>query len=247
METEIAERVRQGAARGRITVTVKTEQPGDAGGLTIDSDYVAKAIEALRRVAKEQGVAFEPTSEIIWNIAVTQRGRTTLPDIETAGPVVLGAFDEAFAAFVKMRAVEGAALKEDLTARIDALATLVGEIGAKSPAVVPAYRELLLTRLRGAGLELELSDERVLKEVALFADRCDVSEELTRLASHLAQLRALLGENAAVGRKAEFLMQEVGRELNTIGSKANDIGIARLVIEGKNESERIREQIANVE
>lgn len=247
LEAEIAERIRKSASRGRVSVTVKTELPGDTGGLSIDSEYVAKSLEALGRVAAEQGVAFTATPEMIWNIAVTQRGRPSLPDVETAGPAVLNAFDVAFAAFLEMRAKEGEALEQDLTTRIEAMATLVGEIGALAPKVVPAYRDLLLARLRQAGLELELSDERVLKEVALFADRCDISEEITRLQSHLAQLRELAGENAGVGRKAEFLMQEVGRELNTIGSKANDLAIARLVIEGKNEAERIREQIANVE
>ena len=101
--------------------------------------------------------------------------------------------------------------------------------------------------MRAAGLELDVRDERVLKEVALFADRCDVSEEITRLRSHLGQLRELLGTDGEVGRKAEFLLQEIGREIHTIGSKANDLAIAQQVIEFKNELERIREQIANVE
>jgi uncharacterized protein (TIGR00255 family) len=94
---------------------------------------------------------------------------------------------------------------------------------------------------------LELSDERVLKEVALFADRCDVTEELTRLGSHLDQLEALLRSDGEIGRKAEFILQEIGREVHTIGSKANDLVISRSVIDLKNELERIREQVANVE
>jgi uncharacterized protein (TIGR00255 family) len=113
--------------------------------------------------------------------------------------------------------------------------------------VAPNYRELLLQRLRQAGLELDVSDERVLREIALFADRCDVTEELTRLRSHFEQFVTLLKSNGEIGRKSEFILQEIGREVNTIGSKANDLTISKSVIELKNELERVREQIANVE
>jgi uncharacterized protein (TIGR00255 family) len=101
--------------------------------------------------------------------------------------------------------------------------------------------------LRQAGLELDVSDERVLKEIALFADRCDVTEEITRLRSHFTQFKELLRGSGEVGRKAEFILQEIGREIHTIGSKANDLAISQAVIEFKNELERVREQIANVE
>jgi uncharacterized protein (TIGR00255 family) len=123
----------------------------------------------------------------------------------------------------------------------------VEAVAARAPAVPAAYREQLLQRLRTAELELNLEDERVLKEIALFADRCDVTEELTRLRSHLEQFGALLRSDGEIGRKSEFILQEIGREVNTIGSKANDLTISRAVIELKNELERIREQIANVE
>jgi uncharacterized protein (TIGR00255 family) len=120
-------------------------------------------------------------------------------------------------------------------------------VAARAPAVAPAYRAQLMKRLRDAGLELDLEDERVLREIALFADRCDISEEITRFRSHLEQLAALLKSGDEIGRKADFILQEMGREANTIGSKANDLAISKLVIELKNELERVREQMANVE
>ena len=116
-----------------------------------------------------------------------------------------------------------------------------------APAGAPAYRLQLQRRLRDAGLELDVTDERVLREIALFADRCDVSEEITRFRSHLDQLTALLKTEEEIGRKADFILQELGREANTIGSKANALSIAKSLIELKNELERIREQMANVE
>ena len=120
-------------------------------------------------------------------------------------------------------------------------------VAARAPGVVPAYRAQLLKRLRDAGLELDVDDERVLREIALFADRCDVSEEITRFRSHTDQLAGLLKADGEIGRKADFILQEIGREANTIGSKANDLAISKSVIELKNELERIREQMANVE
>jgi uncharacterized protein (TIGR00255 family) len=146
-----------------------------------------------------------------------------------------------------MRRTEGAALLTDFLARLGTLRSNVTLVGDRAPAVAPHYRDQLQQRLRQAGLSLDIADERVLKEVALFADRCDVTEELTRLGSHLEQLEALLRSDGEMGRKAEFILQEIGREVHTIGSKANDLSISRAVIELKNELERVREQIANVE
>jgi uncharacterized protein (TIGR00255 family) len=146
-----------------------------------------------------------------------------------------------------MRAQEGAALMEDFQTRLAILRVQVAIVAERAPAVAPTYRELLLKRLREAGLELRIDDERVLKEVALFADRADVTEELTRLKSHLEQFTTLLKSEGEIGRKAEFILQEIGREVNTTGAKANDLTISKAVIELKNELERIREQIANVE
>ncbi len=146
-----------------------------------------------------------------------------------------------------MRAREGEALLVDFLARLEILRRHVDAIAARAPAVPAAYREQLLQRLRQAELALDVNDERVLKEIALFADRCDVTEELTRLRSHFEQFTALVRSEAEIGRKSEFILQEIGREVNTIGSKANDLTISRAVIELKNELERVREQIANVE
>jgi len=135
----------------------------------------------------------------------------------------------------------------DFLSRVASLRRLVEAAAARAPLVVPAYRDQLLKRLREAGLELDVGDERVLREIALFADRCDVSEEITRMRSHLDQFTTLLRSEGEIGRKAEFILQELGRETHTLGSKANDLAISRSVIELKNELERVREQMANVE
>ena len=146
-----------------------------------------------------------------------------------------------------MRKTEGSHLKDDFLARLDTLTGFAGKIAADAPGRPIRQRELLAKRLRDSGLELDPADERVAKEIALFADRCDVSEEVTRLDSHFAKFREYLDSSEAQGRALDFLCQELFREFNTIGSKANDAVIAQTVVEAKTELEKIREQVQNVE
>jgi uncharacterized protein (TIGR00255 family) len=170
-----------------------------------------------------------------------------MPTADSARPELLSSLDEALRAFAAMRAREGEALFVDFIERIGTCRRLMDSVAARAPAVAPAYRVQLLKRLRDANLELDVEDERVLREIALFADRCDISEEITRFRSHLEQMASLLKSEEEIGRKADFILQEMGREANTIGSKANDLAISKAVIELKNELERVREQMANVE
>jgi len=247
LEAEVAAAVRQVAIRGKVHVEVEAVPAGSGEEFAWDEPAVAATLERLGRLAASQGVAFQPTPELLWQIASSRRRAAGLPGAEEARPVVLAALAEALRGFAAMRAREGESLRIDLLARVELLRRLVGEVAARAPAVVPGYRELLWKRLREAGLELNLGDERVLKEIALFADRCDVSEELTRLRSHLDQFGQGLGAAGEIGRKAEFILQELSREAHTLGAKANDLAISLHVIELKNELERVREQVANVE
>ncbi|HEY8961378.1 MAG TPA: DUF1732 domain-containing protein [Luteolibacter sp.] len=146
-----------------------------------------------------------------------------------------------------MRLSEGEHLKEDLLARLAVLEAFAATISTYAPGRPARQREILLKRLREAGLDLDPNDERVLKELAVFAERCDISEELTRLSSHFRKFRDYLDAAEPPGRALDFLCQELFREFNTIGSKANDAGIAQAVVEAKTELEKVREQVQNVE
>lgn len=244
-EAAVLESVKKIALRG--TVQVRVELAAGAGGADFDAAAAAAWLDRLGAFATQRGLAFEPTPEALAQVALQFRSRQEPPAFELARPVLAAALDQALGAFAAMRAAEGAALREDFEARLTLLAGHIEAIAARAPSVVVAAREALLKRLREAGLELRVDDERVLKEVALFADRCDIAEELTRFRSHHAQLKKLFAAEGEIGRKAEFILQEMGREVNTTGAKANDYEIARLVIELKNELERVKEQIANVE
>lgn len=247
LEAEVTEAVRRYASRGKINLKVELNGAQGTGGFSFDESKAEGTLSALRSFAHKQGTSFELSPELLWQVASAQRQSAEIPDLETARPVLMKAVEEALRSFAAMRAKEGETLLVDFLSRIEILRRNMEAIAQRAPHVAPSYRDLLLKRLREAGLELDLADERVLKEVALFADRCDVTEEITRFRSHLEQFTALLKGDAEIGRKAEFILQEMGREVNTTGSKANDISISRHVIELKNELERIREQIANVE
>ncbi len=247
LESAVGECVRRYAARGKIHVQIELTGATGAPEEIWDEDAAANVLDRLSGFASRQGVAFTPTAELLWEIARAQRKADDFPSTETAQATVLSTLEIALRAFAAMRAKEGESLLIDFLGRLEILRRNIESVAARAPLVPIAYRDQLLQRLRAAELEFNLEDERVLKEIALFADRCDVTEELTRLRSHLEQFAALLKSDAEIGRKSEFILQEIGREVNTIGSKANDLTISRAVIELKNELERIREQIANVE
>lgn len=247
LEPVIAEIVRKFASRGKVHVDLELTGEKMATAVSWDEPAALDAMQRLEMFAARAGVKFEPTAELLWQVANAQKRANGVPTAEAAEKVVSATLTSALRAFAAMRAKEGESLLVDFIKRGEALHRQVEVIATRAPQVPGNYREQLLKRLREAGLELDVNDERVLREIALFADRCDISEEITRLRSHFDQFATLLKSDGEIGRKAEFLLQEIAREVNTIGSKANDLAIARAVIELKNELERVREQMANVE
>ncbi len=247
LEPAVAGLVRKFASRGKVHVDIEVTGDKAARDAGWDEKAAAEALKRVAAFAKKQKVPFAPSPELLWQIANAQRTTPALPAAEAAQATVNTTLMKALRAFAAMRAKEGESLLVDFIKRCESLHRRVEAIAARAPQVPGNYREQLMKRLREAGLELKLDDERVLREIALFADRCDVTEEITRLRSHFEQFAALLKSDGEVGRKGEFILQEIGREVNTIGAKANDLTIAREVIELKNELERVREQIANVE
>ncbi len=247
LEADVGVRVRLVASRGKVNVDIEytPAEGGEAGAL--NATAVGAALDRLAALAEAHRIPFEPTAELLWQIASAQRGPAAMLSAERVRPELLEVLDRALREFAAMRAKEGEALFVDFIERIALCRRHLDAVLARAPAVAPAYRVQLLKRLREAGLELNLEDERVLREVALYADRCDVTEEITRFRSHVDQLASLLKSDDEIGRKADFILQEMGREANTIGSKANDLAISKSVIELKNELERLREQMANVE
>jgi len=248
LDSRIRKQVSEVVSRGRINVGISLKSAEAQGGsLTINLPLAEEYAAAIAKLEERLGLnglvsRFDPSRAP----GVIQLGET-LPEPEDAWPFVQKALKESLSKLLEMRSTEGAHLKSDLESRLAALKSFLQQISEQAPSVVKRHRENLIKRLDSAGIELNLDDERLIKEIGLFADRCDISEEVTRLQSHFAQCHKYFESDEAVGRPLDFLVQEMGREINTIGSKANDASIAQIIVESKTELEKIREQIQNIE
>ncbi len=247
MEGPIQSLLKERFDRGRLHLSVQGSPEAERAGFQWEEEGVLAGLGRLQACAARAGVHWEPDADLLLRLASLNKLEGGMPLSEAVQAHLLEAVRLASDEVMAMRETEGSALAADLSERLEALTTIVESIAAASEPTVARYRELLFQRLAQAGLELNLEDERVLKEVALFADKCDITEELTRLKSHLAQFREGLEAGSPIGRKLEFIVQELNREINTIGSKANNYAVSRQVIDAKNEIERIREQIQNIE
>ena len=234
--------------RGRVNVQIKVELAKDSSdSLAMNTEAMALTLNDLKAFAQAQGFDFTPDSNFMLDLARSFKDTSSLPNWKELKESLQEALNAALADISAMRLQEGAALAKDLKERIAELDTFRKQIEKNASGNTLRYRDALLERLKQLDLELDISDERVLKELAVYADRSDISEETTRLSSHFEQFLGFLSADEATGRKMDFLCQEIHREFNTTGSKSNDIEITRLVIEGKNALERIREQVQNIE
>jgi len=248
LEQKCSEWLKGKFERGRLNVTIKAQPlDAEANGPQWNEALIGQTLERLRAFAEKHDLSLNADGRLVLDIAQSMQEKAGLPDWRELEKPLQGAFNKALDDLNDMRQKEGQALQEDLLARIGSLESLRQSIESHAEGTVASYKSALMERLAQLGLDLDTSDERVLKEVALFADRCDISEEITRLNSHFEQFSELIRSKEAGGRKMDFLCQEIHREFNTIGSKANQIEITRAVIEGKNALERIREQVQNVE
>jgi uncharacterized protein (TIGR00255 family) len=234
--------------RGRVNIQVTIESAdGSKNSLKFNNQAMQESLEDLRSFASNQGLEFNPDASFLIDLARSVKDSSELPDWKELIKPLKEAFVSALSEIEVMRSQEGTALAADLRKRINELNGYREEISKYALGSSEKYRDSLLERLKQLNLDLDPSDERVLKEIALFVDRSDISEEITRLSSHFEQFLTFIKAKEATGRKMDFLCQEIHRELNTTGSKSNDIEITRIVIEAKNALERIREQVQNIE
>ena len=248
LEAKIRQYVLSQLSRGRVNLAINLEKPeGVSKGIRINTGRA----QALEAAFTELSTALDrpvlPTSADFLRTPEVIEFNDEPVEADEALNTIMPALENALAQMIKMRATEGQHLLDDTVSRISTLEKLAEQINDYAPSVKERHREQLQKRLVEAGLEIALDDERILKEVGLFADRSDITEEIIRLRSHFEKFREYLGQNEPVGRPLDFLCQELNREFNTIGSKANDATLAQLIVNAKTELEKIREQIQNVE
>jgi len=248
MEDRIKRLIQSRITRGRIDGFLGVEDCGEkTAAVKVDKALAAAYYKAMKELQEDLGVEGKIKLKHLIALPGILVLEETAEDIEEWWPAVQEAVEAAVDNLVQMRVIEGEQLAKDIWKRVGYIAQLSAKIRERSPVVVEEYRKRLETRLNDFIKDGSLDAVRLAAEAVLFAERSNITEETVRLDSHLSQVYACFGSNEAVGRKIDFLIQEMNREVNTIASKANDLEIGRLVVEIKSELEKIREQVQNIE
>lgn len=248
LEPTVVRFIKDRVSRGSIDVFVRRSSPeGLVSEPKIDAALVASYAVRLKKAAHDAGIddalGIRDLLGLEGVATLTERG----VDLEAAQQALTQALTQALVGLAEVRQREGTSLRTDLVARAATLRSLVARVAELAPAATDAFRERLHNRIKELAPDIAVDPARLEQEVVIYADRSDVAEEITRLGAHLDELSRLLDADGPVGRRLDFLLQEINREINTTGSKSQSTDVARLVVELKAESERLREQVQNVE
>lgn len=235
-------------SRGKVECYVSVDALDTEDAAVVINKTLASAyVKALKELAEEYSLKEDFGTAFVSRLPDVFVLKKADEDEEKIWQLVKSVTDEAIEKFIQMRAVEGAKMKEDVASRAEYILDCVSFIEERSPQTVKEYNDKLVERVHEIIGDVSLDEQRIIQEVAVYADKVAVAEETVRIRSHIAQLKTFLESEEPIGRKMDFLVQEINREANTIGSKANDVEIARKVVDIKAEVEKIREQIQNIE
>ena len=235
-------------SRGKVDVNVSIQTvEGTNASVQVNRELAASYVQALRALQEPLGLKDDLSLSAVARFADIFAVSKEPEDEEKVWADVQQALEQAADRFVQMREAEGAKMKEDLAGRLNFILAAVEKVEERSPKTVEEYRARLYRKISEVLSSAQVDEQRILTEAAIFAEKIAVAEETVRLRSHVDQFRAIMEQEGPVGRKLDFLIQEFNRETNTIGSKAQDIEIARIVVDMKSEIEKIREQIQNIE
>ena len=247
-EDAVKQHVQKAISRGKVDVFITVDaSAADVAKVTVNRELAAQYAAALRELAGVCGTESHVTPEQLSRFPDVLTVTKADEDLETVSADLCAVLDKALAAYNEMRAVEGAKLAEDIGNRLVFIENYTSQVEERSPQTVAEYRAKLTARMQEVLQSTTIDQQRILTEAAIYADKVAVDEETVRLRSHVAQLRTMLTSDEPMGRKMDFLIQEVNRESNTIGSKCNDVAIAQVVVGLKAEVEKMREQVQNVE
>ena len=247
-EDAVKQHVQKAISRGKVDVFITVDaSAADVAKVTVNRELAAQYAAALHELAEVCGTESHVTPETLSRFPDVLTVTKADEDLETVSADLCVVLDKALAAYNEMRAVEGAKLAEDIGNRLVFIENYTSQVEERSPQTVAEYRAKLTARMQEVLQSTSIDQQRILTEAAIYADKVAVDEETVRLRSHVAQLRTMLTSDEPMGRKMDFLIQEVNRESNTIGSKCNDVAIAQVVVGLKAEVEKMREQVQNVE
>lgn len=248
LEEVIKAQVQKRISRGKVDIYVSIDtSKANNVKISVNQPVAASYAAAIHQLANEYGIKDDSSATrlaMFGDVLLVEKQEQDESEvkcvIQTVTAQALDAFDE-------MRLREGEALRIDLTQKADEVLELVRKVEVRAPITVNAYRERLMSKMQEVLADRQVDEARIIQEAAIYADKVAVDEETVRLRSHISQLRSMLAEGGVIGRKLDFLMQEMNREANTIGSKSNDVEQAKNVVDIKSELEKIREQIQNIE
>ena len=247
-EDAIKSRVQKAVSRGKVDVFITIDATGaDETVVTVNEALACGYYDALMRLKDTFGLEGRVTPDMLAKFPDVLTVTKAEEDLECVAADLCAVLGDALAAYNRMRATEGERLAADIGSRLDTIEHITGMVEERSPQTVAEYRARLTAKMEEVLQSTTIDEARILTEAAIFADKIAVDEETVRLRSHVSQLRTMLVSDEPMGRKMDFLIQEVNRESNTIGSKCNDITIARDVVALKAEVEKIREQVQNIE
>ena len=247
-EDAVKARVQKAVSRGKVDVFISVDaSAADVAKVNANTALAAQYAEALKALAAVCGGEERVTPEQLARFPDVLTVTKADEDLETVSADLCAVLDEALASYNAMRAVEGEKLAEDIGGRLSAIEGMTAQVEERSPETVREYREKLTAKMREVLQSTTIDEQRILQEAAIYADKIAVDEETVRLRSHVSQLRGMLASDQPMGRKMDFLIQELNRESNTIGSKCSNLDIARIVVDLKGEVEKIREQVQNIE
>ena len=241
--------IRSHADRGRIRLSILLNPPGTHFSESFKgySDKVTEQLVVLQKLCEQSDIAYSPTTELIQRIISSIPRDFMVPMLENVEEQLIESTQKALDEMIAMREQEGTSLANDLKTRCHNLRTGVVQIKQQAKGISVEWRDRLLHRLAESGLEIDCENEAVRREFAVYSEKSDISEEITRILSHLEQFESGLCQNQPIGRRLEFIIQELSREFNTLGSKSTQPKVSNIVIDAKVEIEKIREQILNVE
>lgn len=248
LEEQIKRNILKQVFRGRVEVYIKVENTQiSPDRVQVDKELAVAYYRAMKELAMATGLAIDAGITDLSGLPGVMSLQEKDENLEEIMAEFAPAVSEALTAMLEMREIEGKKLALDLRERLSLLMMYRDRIEIKSPEVTASYQEKLRNRLRDMLENEQIDETRFTMEIALFADRSNIDEELVRLKSHFDQFINILQEKGAFGRKLDFLIQEINREVNTIGSKANDLEITKIIVEMKSELEKVREQVQNIE
>lgn len=244
LKSFISERV----SRGKVDVFVSVSEDANMESvIEINHSLASGYVNALHELSQKYGLREDISASLLSKYNDVLIVRRPQEDEELVWELVKQAIEQALSGLITMREREGEKLREDLLSRSETIISLIEKVEERSPKIVEEYRERLLVRMKEILEGIQIDEQRILTEVAIFADKTAVAEETVRLRSHISQMTEMLKDNAPIGRKLDFIVQEMNREANTIGSKINDAELAHVVVDIKAEIEKIREQVQNIE